>query len=59
MTVFKLAEGLGLTEIEVFEDTETCAVLGVSVGQNDNYIPMFYDNLSIPCFFFLLGLLDA
>jgi hypothetical protein len=28
MTVFKLNEGLGLIEVEVFEDTETCTISG-------------------------------
>lgn len=41
VTDFKLTEGLGFIDIEVFEGTETCAVLGVYVAQSADSIPMF------------------
>jgi hypothetical protein len=55
MAIFKLTEGLGFIEIEVFKDNETCAVLGVYAARSANSIPMFRDNPSVPCFFSLLG----
>lgn len=59
VTVFKLTEGRGSIETEVLKDTETCALLGVYAALSANSIPMFRENLSVQCFFFLLGILDS
>jgi hypothetical protein len=53
VTVFKLTEGLGLIEIEVFEYTETCAVLGAYAARGANSKPMFRSHVSSFCLDFL------
>jgi len=53
VAIFKLTEGLGFNETEVYEYTETCAVLGVYAARGANSKPMLRSHVSSFCFDFL------